>query len=218
MTTPKSLKIGIFGGSFNPPTTAHGALTQYAYERLGVDQIWWLVAPHNPLKDKKDLAPFADRLAMAEIVARQYAPWLKISDLEQHFGTQQTADTLDRIMEKYPEHQFVWLMGTDNLTHFHSWDRWDEMARKVPIYIFARPGEIETALNSPASIAMGAPVRVTPDVSQLKSGQWMLLSNPEMNVAATKIRQAIVSGYKPDHILPDVLTYIQDNGLYHRQD
>jgi nicotinate-nucleotide adenylyltransferase len=207
-------RIGLFGGSFNPSTKAHEALSVFAQRSLGLAALWWLVAPHNPLKDKKDLAPFADRMNMCRIAMAQYADWLHVSDLEHQFGTQQTADTLDRLLEVHPDKDFVWLMGADNLVHFHSWNRWQDIVRHMPVYIFARPQQVEAALLSPAAQQMGPPAPASADLAQLQAGQWALLSNPEMDIAATKIRQALAAGYKPDHISEAVLDYIKDAGLY----
>lgn len=214
MNQSVSSRIGLFGGSFNPPTKAHHALSIYAQRMLQLHKIWWLVAPHNPLKDKKDLAPFADRMAMCRIAMAEHADWLHVSDLEQQFGTQQTADTLDRLIAQYPDQDFVWLMGADNLVHFHSWDRWQDIIRRMPVYIFARPHQVEPALLSPAAQEMGPPAPVSADMSQLQAGQWALLPNPEMDIAATKIRQALAAGYKPEHLADPVLDYIKDAGLY----
>jgi nicotinate-nucleotide adenylyltransferase len=213
-SSPADSRIGIFGGSFNPPTKAHEALSIYARRALGLEKLWLLLAPHNPLKDKKDLAPFTDRMEMCKIAMREYADWLEISDLEHQFGTQQTSDTLDRILERFPNQNFAWLMGADNLVHFHSWDRWQDIISKVPVYIFARPHQVEPALLSPAAKIMGPPAPASADLTNLVAGQWALLPNPEMDVAATKIRQALAAGYKPENLSDSVLTYIKDMGLY----
>jgi nicotinate-nucleotide adenylyltransferase len=207
-------RIALYGGSFNPPTIAHETLTVFAQRRIGFEKIWWLLAPHNPLKDKKDLAPFSDRMAMCKMAMAQYADWWDLSDLEHQFGTQQTADTLDRIIEMFPDQSFAWLMGADNLVHFHSWDRWQDIMRQVPVYVFARPHQIESALLSPAAQLMGRPAPASAELSALEPGQWALLSNPEMDISATKIRQSLAAGYKPDNISEAVLDYIKDAGLY----
>ena len=214
MALNKPLKIGLFGGSFNPPTTAHEALTVYAHRALGLDAFWWLVAPQNPFKPKAGMAPFEHRLAMAQIIADKHQPWLKASDLENQFDTRQTADTLRLILEHFPEHAFVWLMGTDNLIHFHSWDYWDEMAQSVAMAVFIRPGELDTAMAAPAAQHMGKPLTDPAQLPHLKKGEWALLSNPEMDVAATRIRQSIAAGLPPDHIDPDVLNFAMAHHLY----
>lgn len=211
-TPAKRLKIGLFGGSFNPPTTAHLALAQYAHEHVRMDQLWWLVAPQNPFKPKQGMADFAHRIAMCELAAQDH-PWLVVSDWEARLGTQQTADTLKGIRQHNPDSDFIWLMGADNLVHFHMWDDWRSIADSVPIAVFSRPGDVEAALQSPAAQEL-ASHRVYGDLPTLKPGQWALFTNPEMAVSATAVRQALAAGQEPSNLLPVVTDYIRTHKLY----
>ena len=108
-------------------------------EALDLDEVWWLVSPGNPLKDKaKDMAPFAARLASARAMARRSR--IRVSDFEAVNGTRYTADTLEKLMRRHPRHRFIWLMGEDTVAQFHQWKRWRALARMLPIAVLSRPG------------------------------------------------------------------------------
>lgn len=133
----KGMVIGLFGGSFDPAHQGHVDLTRAALARMGLDAVWWLVTPANPLKARQP-APMADRLARARAVMTH--PRVKITALEVPLGTRATADTIDRLCALYPDVHFVWLMGADNLVQFHKWGRWRDILRSVPVGVLARPG------------------------------------------------------------------------------
>jgi nicotinate-nucleotide adenylyltransferase len=141
-------RIGLLGGSFNPAHKGHRAISLSAIEALGLDEVWWLVSPGNPLKPQEGMAPLAARLASARHMAR-HAP-IRASSIEVRLKTRYTADTLARLVPLYPRHRFVWLMGADNLTQFHQWRDWRRIAAKVPIAVIARPGYDRRARASPA--------------------------------------------------------------------
>jgi len=131
------MTVGLLGGSFDPAHAGHVHLTREAMKRLGLDRIWWLVSPGNPLKPDPP-APMAERIARARAMVGH--PRVVISDIEARLGTRHTADTLRRLMALYPGVRFVWLMGADNLAQFHRWQHWDWIMRNVPIAVMARPG------------------------------------------------------------------------------
>lgn len=139
--------VGLFGGSFNPPHVGHAHLSREALKRLRLDRLWWLVSPGNPLKPDAP-APLAERMAAAHACIDH--PRVVITDIEAHMGTRTTIDTLTHLQRLYPGTRFIWLMGADNLAGFHRWDRWQEIFARVPIAVFARPGQRLAALNSPA--------------------------------------------------------------------
>ena len=122
--------IGLLGGSFDPAHEGHVHITREALKRMGLDQVWWLVTPGNPLKARQP-APLADRILRAKAVMRD--PRVKITALEARLGTRSTADTIDRLKSIYPGVTFVWLMGADNLVQFHKWGRWRDILRAVPV-------------------------------------------------------------------------------------
>jgi nicotinate-nucleotide adenylyltransferase len=141
-------RVGLLGGSFNPAHKGHRAISLHALRALGLDEIWWLVSPGNPLKPQEGMAPFAARLGSARKMAR-HAP-IRVSAIEARLKTRYTADTLDKLTRLYPKYRFVWLMGADNLGQFHKWRDWRGIAREVPIAVIARPGYDARARASPA--------------------------------------------------------------------
>ena len=142
------IRTGLLGGSFNPAHRGHRAITLAAMRALGLDEVWWLVSPGNPLKPAKGMAPLAARRATARRHARR-AP-IRVSDIEARLGTRYTVDTLRAIVRRYPKRRFVWLMGADNLAQFDRWRDWRGIARTVPIAVIARPGYDAHALAAPA--------------------------------------------------------------------
>jgi nicotinate-nucleotide adenylyltransferase len=145
----RGLRIGLLGGSFNPAHNGHLNLSLAALKRLELDRIWWMVSPQNPLKSDDGMAPFADRLASAEALARH--PRIEATDIEVRLGTRFTADTLAALVQRFPAHDFVWLMGADNLIQIPAWDRWSRIFHTVPVAVFARPSYSLGALAGPAA-------------------------------------------------------------------
>ncbi|MCL6742036.1 nicotinate-nucleotide adenylyltransferase [Sphingomonas sp. RB56-2] len=133
------MRIGLLGGSFNPAHRAHRRMSLAAMEALDLDEVWWLVSPGNPLKNKaKDMAPFAARLGSARAMAR--GSRIKVSDFEARAGTRYTVDTIRLILHRWPKHRFIWLMGEDTVAQFHQWKDWRTLAHMVPIAVLSRPG------------------------------------------------------------------------------
>ncbi|EMD81736.1 nicotinate-nucleotide adenylyltransferase [Pacificimonas flava] len=141
-------RIGILGGSFNPAHSAHRHISLEAQRRLGLDRVWWLVSPQNPLKPRAGMAPLAARLLRAREVARH--PRIRVTALEQDLGTRYSADTAAALRRRYPQHDFIFLMGADNLVQFHRWKDWRALARTLPIAVMARPSYIGAARRAPA--------------------------------------------------------------------
>lgn len=147
---PALIATGLLGGSFNPAHGGHRAVSLMAMQALGVESLWWLVSPGNPLKPAKGMAPLAARLARATAMARRSR--IQATAIEQALGTRYTVDTLRRIKRRYPKRQFIWIMGADNLAQFHRWRDWRDIARLMPIAVVARPGYDGDAR---AAVAMG---------------------------------------------------------------
>jgi nicotinate-nucleotide adenylyltransferase len=133
------LKIGLLGGSFNPAHEGHLHVSEVAMKRLGLDYVWWLVAPQNPLKPTAGMAPLQERLCYAADKF-EHNPRIFVVDLEGTIGTRYTIDTLRALKRRFGGVHFVWLMGSDNLEQFHRWRRWPEIAATVPIAVVMRPG------------------------------------------------------------------------------
>jgi nicotinate-nucleotide adenylyltransferase len=132
-------RIGLLGGSFNPAHAGHRHISLVAIDALGLDQVWWLVSPGNPLKEgARDMAPFEARFASAQSMARR-SP-IRVSDFEQRGGIRYTIDTVRKLKILHPHHRFIWLLGSDTMPNFHKWRDWRGLAREVPIAVIRRPG------------------------------------------------------------------------------
>ena len=140
--------IGLLGGSFDPPHAGHVHITREALKRFGLDRVWWLVSPGNPLKEKGP-APLPERMQAARAMMQH--PCVTVTDLEAQLGTRFTAETLATLRQRYPGVRFVWLMGADNLAQFHLWDNWREIMAQVPVGVLARPGARLAARGSVAA-------------------------------------------------------------------
>jgi|SRR5438270_583631 len=165
-------RIGLLGGSFNPAHAGHRRISLNAMAALGLDEVWWLVSPGNPLKEgAKDMAPFTARFAAARSLARRSR--IGVSDFEQREGTRFTIDTVRRLKRRYPQHRFIWLLGSDTLPNFHLWRDWRDLSLEVPIAVIRRPG-YDSAAH--AARAMGWLRRFVHPPGQAK--QWTEWSAP----------------------------------------
>jgi nicotinate-nucleotide adenylyltransferase len=146
------MRIGLFGGTFDPPHLAHLGAAMLALKRLKLDRVWWLVTPGNPLKNTTGLAPLAKRLAAARALARH--PRIDVTGIEAVIKTRYTYDTIVWLKARCPGVRFVWIMGADNLRSFHRWQRWRGIAKLVPLVVIDRLGPSLYAGASPAGQAM----------------------------------------------------------------
>ncbi len=184
-------RIGLLGGSFNPAHKGHRRLSLAAIDRLGLDEVWWLVSPGNPLKPVKGMAPFAARFASARRIARG-AP-VRATAIERELGTRYTVDTLHALVRRYPDRRFIWLMGADNLAQFHHWRDWRRIAALVPIAVVARPGYGGAALKAPAwgwLRRFVRPAAMARNWTLWRPPALVLLSLPPDRTSATAIRAA----------------------------
>ena len=131
-------RIGLLGGSFNPAHRGHRRISLAAMAALGLDEVWWLVSPGNPLKPIEGMAPYAARLASAREQARRSK--IKVSDFEADAGTRYTVDTIAALLKRWPNDEFIWLLGEDIMPQFHQWKDWRRLARMLPIALISRPG------------------------------------------------------------------------------
>ena len=146
------LRIGLQGGSFNPPHAAHRQLALLALKRLQLDRVWWLVSPGNPLKDTRELPSLATRIEAARKVAAH--PAIEVTGIEAALNTRYTVDTIAALRRRFPNVRFVWLMGADNLAQFHRWRDWERIAAQIPIAVIDRPPDSFRALAAPAARAL----------------------------------------------------------------
>jgi len=183
-------RIGVLGGSFNPAHRGHRHISLQAMRLLGLDEVWWLVSPGNPLKDgARDMAPFDTRLKSARDASRRAR--IRPSDFEREAGTRYTIDTLRSLKRRFANHDFIWLMGSDSLPNFHKWRDWRGLAGEAPIAVIPRPGYDRPAR---AARAMGWLRRFVRPPSQAK--QWtewsapaiLFLRLPQDPTSATAIR------------------------------
>jgi nicotinate-nucleotide adenylyltransferase len=184
------MRIGLLGGSFNPPHAAHRAISLAALKRLGLDRVWWLVTPGNPLKDVRELPPLAERIAAARAVTRH--PRIDVSGLESVVGTRYTIDTIAWLTRRFPKVRFVWMMGADNLRQFHRWEDWRRIAALIPIAVFDRGGIGPAALAAPAARAL-ARSRIPETKARLLPGRnppaWTYLHGLKSPLSSTALRR-----------------------------
>ena len=184
-------RTGLLGGSFNPAHGGHRRISLNAMQRLGLDDVWWLVSPGNPLKPVQGMAPIAARFASARRAARR-AP-IRPTLIERELGTSYTVDTLRELLRLYPRRRFIWLMGADNLAQFHRWRDWRRIARMVPIAVVTRPGYDGGALKAPAMGWLRRFVRPATEArhwTRWRLPSLVLLQLPPDPTSATALRAA----------------------------
>ncbi|MEC7761758.1 MAG: nicotinate-nucleotide adenylyltransferase [Pseudomonadota bacterium] len=180
--------IGLLGGSFDPAHEGHVHITREAIKRLGLDEVWWLVSPGNPLKAKGPRAMEA-RLERAREVMQH--PRVTITDIETKLGTRYTAETLGRLFDIYPNVRFVWLMGADNLAQFHRWEDWRWIMSALPVAVIARPGQRVAARMSPAAQTFRehrVPGRHARRIVHMDPPAWSLINVPMRPHSSSEIR------------------------------
>jgi nicotinate-nucleotide adenylyltransferase len=180
-------RIGLLGGSFNPPHPGHVYASELALRKLRLDFIWWLVSPQNPLKPARGMARFDTRFRAAKQFARDRR--IIISDLEAQFGTQFTADTLRLLRRRFPRVDFVWIMGSDNLIQLPRWRRWQSIFAAMPVAVIARPGTATAARVCLAARRFAFALRpLSIQFAGSKPPAWTILDGRRDPSSATAIR------------------------------
>ena len=183
------MRIGLFGGTFDPPHEAHLGASLLALNRLKLDRVWWLVTPGNPLKNTSGLAPLKARIDAARALTNH--PRIDVTGLEAVINTRYTYDTILWLKTRCPGVHFVWIMGADNLRSFHRWQRWRDIARLVPIVVIDRLGPSLYAGASPAGVALARARIPEHDAAALpgrKPPAWTFLHGLKSALSSTALR------------------------------
>ncbi len=185
------LRVGLFGGSFNPPHASHRAVSLLALKKLALDKVWWLVTPGNPLKSPAGLPPLAERIAESEKLADH--PRIEVTGLESVIGAQYSFDTIKWLLGECSGVRFVWIMGADNLKDFHRWKNWREIFMLIPIAVVDRGGLSLLATSGPAAHRFARAriaenqARTLPDRSP---PAWVYLHGIKSKLSSTALREA----------------------------
>ena len=186
------MRVGLFGGSFNPAHDGHAHVAETALMRLGLDRVVWLVSPQNPLKSARHTAPLEERLESARRFAR--GPSMIVSAAEDRLGTRFSLDTLRILQGRFPGVRFVWVMGADNLAGFHLWRGWPEILRRVPVAVVSRPGSLIESRFAPAARRFARarrPERAARVLPQTPPPAWIYLNAPLNEASSTHLRAAL---------------------------
>lgn len=185
-------RIGLLGGSFNPAHAGHRHISCEALKRLQLDEIWWLVSPQNPLKRSSDMAAYDTRLSYASALAAH--PRIRVLDIEAREGLHYTIDTLQFLRRRYPRHQFVWLMGADNLAGFHRWKAWRRIAGLLPIAVLDRAPYALRALHGPFASRYRAarlPAAHAESLAGSPVPAWGYITLPRHPLSSTHLRKTL---------------------------
>ena len=183
------MRIGLLGGSFNPPHDAHRAISLFAIKRLKLDRVWWLVTPGNPLKQHGALRDLEERAEAARRIAHD--PRIDVSCLESVIGTRYTVDTISYLRRRVSGLRLVWIMGADNLAQFHRWQNWRRIAAEVPIAVIDRPPQSFRALAAPAAQALARyrlPENEAAALADRRAPAWVFLTGLKLNLSSTGLR------------------------------
>ncbi len=183
------MRVGLLGGSFNPPHAAHRDISLFAMKRLKLDRVWWLVTPGNPLKDHGALHELDERAEAARRLADD--PRIDVSCLEAVIGVRYTVDTITYLRRRTSGLRLVWIMGADNLAQFHRWQNWQRIAASMPIAVIDRPPQSFRALSAPAAQALARyriPENQASRLADQRPPAWVFLTGMKLKMSSTGLR------------------------------
>lgn len=189
------MTIGLLGGTFDPPHGGHMHISEQALKRLGIDKLWWLVTPGNPLKTRSDVAAFSERFALA--YAQKHDPRVEVTGFEASLGSSYTAETIAYLRRRHPETRFIWVMGADNLVNFHRWECWRDILQSVPVAVVDRPGYRFAALSGRAAQVFSHAYVDESDaggLAHLAPPAWTFITARLSSLSSTELRARRVSG------------------------
>jgi nicotinate-nucleotide adenylyltransferase len=193
----RGMRIGLFGGSFNPPHAGHALVCELALKRLGLDRVWLMVSPGNPLKSLEGLPPLAERMAAARKLIRD--PRVVVTGFEADIGAVYSFQTVDFLRRACPGVHFAWIMGADNLAGFSRWRRWRDIARKMPIVVVDRPGATHRSERGLAASWLGRwrlPEAQAKTLVRRRPPALIVLHGPRSSLSSTQLRAARPSDAK----------------------
>ncbi len=188
----RGMKIGILGGSFNPPHEGHRHISLVALKRLWLDRIWWIVTPGNPLKSHVDLAPLNKRMEMCRVTSNH--PRIDVTDFEQARGSSYTYETLNYLSTRYGDVKFTWLMGADSLVNFHHWKKWRDLAGLISMAVIDRPGFRLKAMSSRFALSNQFRRLKESNAANLSNSvpnSWAFITAKQLNISSTNIRKML---------------------------
>jgi nicotinate-nucleotide adenylyltransferase len=191
----RGMRVGLFGGSFNPAHPGHAHVAETALKRLRLDKVIWLVSPQNPLKAASESASLPARMASARALARE--PRMVVSDIESRAGSRYTIDILRLLKQRFPGVRFVWIMGGDNLNSLHAWRGWADIMREMPVAVIARPGAELKSRSSPAARRFAfarLSSRAAPRLADHAAPAWLYLRAPFNFASSTALRARLKAG------------------------
>ena len=191
------MRVGLYGGSFNPAHDGHAHVAETARKRLGLDRVIWLVSPQNPLKSSRDTAPLAERMAGVRRQARDRG--MVVSDVESRMGSQYTIDTVRALKARFPGVKFVWIMGADSLATFHRWRGWTQIMRELPVAVISRPWASLRSRFSPTARRFAFARRPAAQAALLPdeaAPAWVYLHGPLNFASSTALREGRRKGEK----------------------
>ncbi|WP_144049213.1 nicotinate-nucleotide adenylyltransferase [Liberibacter crescens] len=184
------MAVGLFGGSFNPPHEGHLELAKTALSKLKLDQLWWMISPKNPFKEKKNLASLSERVFLSQKIVND--PRICITTFEAFLRRPYTLDSLLHIKSRYTSVNFIWLMGADNLKEFHYWYKWKKIVMTIPIAIIDRPSILLNHMSLPLAKAFDY-ARIDESfscsLSRKKAPVWSFIHKQHLSISSTYLRK-----------------------------